>query len=102
MSLGLLAVVLLLSTAATAIFWPLRAARKTRLREEGDSALEIARDSKLAELGDLELDFRIGKLSAEDYRLLNAGLRAEVVEVIRQIEASDGNGSHARRRSKRP
>jgi hypothetical protein len=82
---GLLAVVLLLVAVATVLFWPLRTAYKTRARgREPATALEIARDAKLGELHDLELDFRLGKLSDEDYRALNETLRAEAVEAMRR------------------
>jgi hypothetical protein len=85
-SVGLLAVVAMVIAAATAMFWPLRGAHTARAREraDGPTALEIARDAKLGELHDLELDFRLGKLSAEDYRALNETLRAEAVEAMRR------------------
>jgi hypothetical protein len=101
LSVGLLAVVALLAVAAAAVFWPLRAARRAGAPEDGGLALETARDAKLAELNDLELDFRLGKLSAEDYRTLNVTLRAEAVEIIRLLDASAGNGRRARQRSGR-
>jgi hypothetical protein len=89
----MLAVVLVLAGAATVMFWPLRSAHIARERERDDRvALEIARDSKLAELHDLELDFRLGKLSAEDYHALNASLRSEAVDALRQLDATTSNG----------
>jgi hypothetical protein len=99
LSLGLFAVVALLAVAAGAIFWPLRTARRPGAPEEEGPALEIARDAKLAELNDLELDFRLGKLSTEDYRAVNAALRAEAVEIILLLDASAGNGSRKQPRS---
>jgi hypothetical protein len=109
--IGLLAVVVLLIGAATAIFWPLRTARTVRLariarvaraRGGGDVALEIARDSKLGEINDLELDFRLGKLSEDDYRALNSALRSEAVELIRRIDSSAGASDGARPKRKKP
>jgi hypothetical protein len=102
MSVAPIAVVVLLATAATAVFWPLRTGRKPRTATERNGALTIARDAKLAEINDLELDFRLGKLSAEDYRATHAELRAEAVELMRQIEASSPNGSQARPPRSRP
>jgi hypothetical protein len=102
MSVGLLAVVVMVIAAAAAMFWPLRTANAARARGRADDvALEISRDDKLAELHDLELDFRLGKLSPEDYRALNATVRAEAIEVIRQIEASAANGKPAGARRRR-
>lgn len=93
MSAGLLAVVLLLLAVAAALFWPLRAGRaRGQSSAEPATALEIARDAKLGELHDLELDYRIGKLSPEDYRGLNETLRSEAVEAIRQVDARTTNG----------
>lgn len=101
-SIGMLAVVLLLFAVAGALFWPLRGARTARRPgAEPATALELARDAKLGELHDLELDFRLGKLSADDYRALNATLRAEAVEALRRIDAAAGNGRHSRARGSR-
>jgi hypothetical protein len=84
-NVGMLVVVLLLVAVATVLFWPLRTSHATRKRgPEGATALELARDAKLGELYDLELDFRLGKLSPEDYRALNERLRAEAVEAMRR------------------
>jgi hypothetical protein len=93
MNAGLLVVVLLLLAVAAALFWPLRAGRaRGQSSAEPVAALEIARDAKLGELHDLELDYRIGKLSPEDYRALNETLRSEAVEAIRLLDATGANG----------
>lgn len=93
MSAGLLVVVVIVIAAATAMYWPVRSAHTTRAHDStGTDALELARDTKLGELNDLELDFRLGKLSAEDYRALRKVLRSEAVEAIRQIDATTANG----------
>lgn len=59
--------------------------------------LEAARDAKLRELRDAELDHRTGKLSDEDYQALDATLRAEAIEILRSLDQlrerlSDHNG----------
>ncbi|HET6868897.1 MAG TPA: hypothetical protein VFH80_23495 [Solirubrobacteraceae bacterium] len=98
MSAGLLAVMLLLLAVVAALFWPLRAGRASRRGgAQPTTALEIARDAKLGELHDLELDFRLGKLSPEDYRTLNETLRSEAVEAIRLLDATTTNGRRSRR-----
>jgi hypothetical protein len=87
----------LVIAATAAMFWPMCIARAPRPRARADDiALEVARDAKLGELHDLELDFRFGKLSAEDYRDLNATVRAETIDVIRRIDASARNGKPPR------
>lgn len=98
MSAALLAVVLLLVAVAAALFWPLRTGRaRGQSSAEPPVALELARDEKLGELHDLELDFRLGKLSPEDYRGLNETLRSEAVEAIRLLDATSTNGRRSRR-----
>ena len=49
-------------------------------------ALEAARDAKYREIRDAELDWRIGKLSDEDYREQDRRLRAEAVEILRELD----------------
>ncbi len=58
-------------------------------------ALEAAREAKYREIRDLELDFRTGKLSPEDYETINAQLRSEAIEILDRLEPSDGHGSGA-------
>jgi hypothetical protein len=50
-------------------------------------ALESARESKYAEIRDNETDHQTGKLSDEDYRALDDGLRAEAVEILRRLDS---------------
>jgi hypothetical protein len=49
-------------------------------------ALEAAREAKYREIRDTELDFRTGKLSQEDYRTIDADLRAEAIEILNELE----------------
>jgi len=49
--------------------------------------LEAAREAKYREIRDAELDFRTGKLSREDYQAIDAGLRAEAIEILDSLEA---------------
>lgn len=51
--------------------------------------LEAAREAKYREIRDLELDFRTGKLSQEDYEATDAQLRAEALELLNRIEAEE-------------
>jgi hypothetical protein len=48
--------------------------------------LEAARDAKLRELRDAELDHRTGKLSDEDYQAVDSALRAETIEILGALD----------------
>jgi hypothetical protein len=50
------------------------------------TALEAAKAAKLGEIRDAELDFQVGKLSADDYRALDRQLRGEAVELLHQLD----------------
>jgi len=71
---------------------PLRA----RGRSEPDAgacdreALEAAREAKYREIRDLELDYRTGKLSAEDYEAIDAQLRVEAIQILDRLERVPG------------
>jgi type II secretory pathway component PulM len=82
---------ILLAVAILVISAPLR--RTRRAQEEPPSerdALQAAREAKYREIRDAELDYRTGKLSAEDYELLAAELRAEAVEILDRLRALEG------------
>lgn len=49
-------------------------------------ALEEARDAKLRDIRDAELDLRMGKLDPADHRVLDAGLRADAVALLRRLD----------------
>ena len=63
-------------------------------REAPDQArrdeLEAAKEAKYREIRDAELDRRTGKLSEEDWRGLDAQLRAEAVEILRRLDQARG------------
>jgi hypothetical protein len=60
----------------------------SRLAERSD--LEAAKEAKFREIRDAELDYRTGKLSLQDWRMLDSSLRAEAVDVLRRLDALDG------------
>jgi flagellar biosynthesis/type III secretory pathway M-ring protein FliF/YscJ len=68
---------------------PLRRGR-TAAAEASESAhrdaLEAAKEAKYREIRDAELDWRTGKLSDEDYRAQDRRLRAEAVEILRDLD----------------
>jgi len=59
------------------------ASARARAREE---TLEAAREAKYREIRDADLDYRTGKLSREDYEAIDAGLRAEAIEILDRLD----------------
>jgi hypothetical protein len=48
--------------------------------------LEAAREAKYREIRDVELDYRTGKLSREDYEAIDGELRVEAIEILNRLE----------------
>ncbi len=48
--------------------------------------LEAEREAKYREIRDAELDYRTGKLSLEDYTAVDAGLRAQALQILNRLE----------------
>ena len=72
-----------------------RAADSATVAERAD--LEAARDAKYAEIRELELDHRTGKVSPEDFRAQDRTLRGEAVELLRRLDAvAEAEGAEAR------
>ena len=94
----LVLVLLALAASAAVISSPLW--RRTA-REDAESAeleaLEAAKAAKLTEIRDVELDFRTGKLSEDDYHALDRQLREEAVELLHQLDAAQVDGDGASR-----
>jgi len=73
--------------------WPSRGRRRGALvRTEADARKE----AKYREIRDAELDHAAGKLSDEDFALLDAELRREALEIL-DGENGNGNGAHPRK-----
>jgi hypothetical protein len=90
-----LIVLAILLAVALFVTTPLR--RGTSAEEAADDALatahetvieelEAAREAKYREIRDAELDHQTGKLSDEDYELLDRSLRGEAIEILRQLD----------------
>ena len=82
-----IATVLLLGWFVTA---PLRARHRAVVEDGELVALQAARDAKLRELRDAELDFATGKLTRQDYELLDSALRAEAARLLRRLDEPSG------------
>lgn len=55
--------------------------------------LEAAREAKYREIRDAELDHRTGKLSEEDFQLIDRSLRAEALEILDELDRARGAGT---------
>jgi hypothetical protein len=86
-------VLLLLAATAALITAPLRRKPPPLEAEAAElTALEAAKAAKLGEIRDAELDFQVGKLSADDHRALDRQLRGEAVELLHRLDAAHGAG----------
>ncbi len=70
--------------------WPSRGRRRGALVRTETDALK---EAKYREIRDAELDHAAGKLSDEDFALVDAELRREAVEILDRVD--NGNGSRA-------
>jgi cytochrome c-type biogenesis protein CcmF len=69
--------------------WPTRGRRRGALVRTETDALK---EAKYREIRDAELDHASGKLSDEDFALLDAELRKEAVEMLDRLENGNGAG----------
>ena len=84
-----LIVLVVLAGAVYLISAPLRSDRGRRRQDPNAgriAELEAARDAKYREIRDAELDLRTGKLSDEDYGAIDQTLRAEAIEIMRELD----------------
>jgi hypothetical protein len=58
--------------------------------------LEARKEAKYREIRDAELDFRTGKLSAEDHHALDRTLRREALELLEEIDRAGGGEGERR------
>jgi hypothetical protein len=92
----LLVILVLLAAVVVFVSAPLRRTPAVAGGVDGASAedpggsevgeLEAARDAKLRELSDAELDHRTGKLSDEDFAAVDSSLRQEAITVLRALD----------------
>jgi hypothetical protein len=104
-----LAILAIVSLFVTRPIWlALTEGRRSASVEESNAVaeLEAARDAKYREIRDAELDLRTGKLSEEDYEAIDRSLRAEAIEILRELDLARGqdgqNGSHRRESERLP
>jgi hypothetical protein len=94
---SILIALLALVLVAAVIFVISRPLRSARAPERSPAPrrreLEGLREAKYREIRDAELDYRMGKLSREDYQLLTAELRGEALEILDRLRALPDAGS---------
>jgi len=85
-----LLVLVVLAVVVVVVAAPLRRGRAEAVEATESArraALEAAKEAKYGEIRDAELDHRMGKLSEEDWRAQDRALRAEAIEILRQLDA---------------
>ena len=86
-----LAAIVLVGIVAMVVIAPLRREpERERTGETRRAALEAAKEAKYREIRDAELDYRMGKLSVEDWRAADRELRAQAIEILREMDALEG------------
>ena len=82
-----------LAGAAVALWPPAAGAAAASLPS---TEIDALKEAKYREIRDAELDHAAGKLSDEDYALLDAELRREAVEILDRIEPNGNGNGHPR------
>ncbi|WP_272476893.1 hypothetical protein [Baekduia alba] len=87
------AVLLVLAAAVAAgyaIAGPLRGGHMETEDAEYQAALEdleAAKEARYREIREVEMDYRTGKLSEQDWKAIDRELRAEAMELLRKLDA---------------
>jgi hypothetical protein len=85
-----IAFVLLALAVAFVVAGPLRRpGAEPEAEDERRGALEAAKEGKYREIRDAELDREMGKLSEEDWRVIDRDLRAQAIEILRRLDELD-------------
>ena len=89
-------VLAILTLVVLVVSAPLRRPTSDPLVQEGEelAELEAARAAKYREIRDADLDHRTGKLSDEDYAELDRELRAEAIQIMRELDRAERLPSH--------
>ena len=81
--------IVLAALVALLVLQPLRS-RTSAAEPDRRGDLEAAKESKYREIKDAELDYRMGKLSEEDWRALDRELRAQAIDILRKLDKLGG------------
>jgi hypothetical protein len=86
-----LALIVLAGVVGWVVTVPLRREpERERTEDDAHAALEAAKEAKYREIRDAELDYRMGKLSEEDWHAADSELRAQAIEILRRLDALEG------------
>jgi hypothetical protein len=82
-----LAALFLAAVVAFVVTGPLRrAGANERASEDRRAALEAAKEAKYRDIRDAELDYRMGKLSEEDWRATDRELRTQAIAILHELD----------------
>lgn len=88
-----LAALLLAAIVIFVVTGPLRrAGTHERATEDRRASLEAAKEAKYRDIRDAELDYRMGKLSEEDWRAADRELRTQAIAILRELDQLGGSG----------
>ena len=90
MEVGSLLIIFVVLCAVVALLYgPLRARGGREVPDESldrVAELEARKEAKYREIRDAEMDMRTGKLSEQDFRILDRQLRAEAMKILRALD----------------
>jgi hypothetical protein len=88
--MSILFAVIMLAAVATFVSYPFWGrGDSSRTVDPEVAGLEAARDSKYREIRDAETDLASGKLSQQDFDLVNAELRGDAVEILKKLDQTE-------------
>lgn len=96
----LVGIVLILALVAFLVAWPLvrteRPDYRRILLEEGDDLLAKDKEVVFTTINEIEFDYRMKKLSDDDYELLNKQYKQKALEILQEeeTESLDLAGDH--------
>ena len=91
-----LALIALAALVAFVLTRPLiRGERAERHDETRIEELRAAKEAKYREIRDAVLDREMGKLSDEDWRIVDRDLRGEAIEILRRLDRLEGRSPGA-------
>jgi hypothetical protein len=87
--------ILMAAIAVAIVIWPVVRGARARLANNPESdlvSMELLarREAALTAIKDLEFDYAVGKIEEEDFQILNAQLRAEAIEILKEIDQQLG------------
>ena len=81
-----LAFAVLAVAVALVVVRPLRRPSEDETEDTRRAALEAAKEGKYREIRDAELDREMGKLSDEDWRVVDRDLRAQAIAILDELD----------------